>query len=48
MRMRRHPWATACRVSLWPLCDAFDKCRGPLLNAYPIYLLYLPLIFYGA
>lgn len=46
----RHLGATtACRIS-WPLCDAFDKCRGPLFNAYryPIYRLYHPLIFYGA
>lgn len=32
---------------VWSLCDAFDKCRGPLLNAFlPIYLLYLPLILW--
>lgn len=44
--MRNWPGTTACRIS-WPLCDAFDKCRGPLFNAYryPIYRLYRPLIF---
>lgn len=47
--MRISPGTTACRISS-PLCDAFDKCRGPPFNAYryPIYRLYRPLIFYGA
>lgn len=46
MRLRR---PLASRLSdLWPLCDAFDKCRGSLLNAYLLSIYCISPSFYGA
>lgn len=43
--MRPAPWATACRMSGRYVMHSTNAAGRYLFNAYPIYLLYLPLIF---